>query len=65
MEMILLTPEQTNQVKGNYGSYSALEPIEVVEGFALPVDVLYNVEFEAIKDLLLTLPIQEVTFIQY
>lgn len=64
MEMILLTAEQADKVRGNYGNYSALDPIQVVEGFALPIDVLTNIEFVSIKEYLLTIPIQEVTFIQ-
>lgn len=64
MEMILLTMEQANQIRGNYGSYSALDPVQVVEGYALPIGVLNNIEFSSIKDYLLSLPIQEVTFIE-
>jgi len=63
MKMILLTQEQKDQVKSNYGKYSALDPVKVVEGFALPLSVLDDSEFSTIKDYLLTLPQQEVTFI--
>ena len=61
--MILLTQEQSNEVKGNYGKYSALDPIQVVEGYALPLSVLDDDEFSSVKDLLLTFPQQEVTFL--
>jgi hypothetical protein len=62
--MILLNKEQADQIRGNYGKYSALAPIQVVEGFALPVDVLDNPEFATILNYLYTLPIQEVTLIE-
>lgn len=58
--MIILTPEQANIVRGNYGQYSYLDPIKCVEGFALPIDVLNNIEFITVKEFLSTLPIQEV-----
>jgi hypothetical protein len=62
-KMILLNKEQAEQVKGSYGKYSALDPIQVVEGFALPLEILNDQEFDSVKDLLLTLPQQEVTFL--
>jgi hypothetical protein len=52
MKMILLTQEQATQVKGNYGKYSALNPIQLDDS-----------EFSSVKDLLLTLPQQEVTLL--
>jgi hypothetical protein len=64
MKMILLTAEQAEHVRGNYGRFSALEPIQVVEGWCLPPDVIDNPEFQSIKEYLQTLPIVEVTFIQ-
>lgn len=64
MEMILLTEEQANRVRGNYGRYSALDPFQVVEGYALPPDVIDDPIFAAIKEYLQTLPIVEVTIIQ-
>ena len=63
MKMIVLDAEQATQVKGNYGKYSALNPIQVVEGYALPLSVLDDDEFSSVKDLLLTFPQQEVTFL--
>jgi hypothetical protein len=62
MKMILLNEEQANQVRGTYGKYSELQPILVEEGYALPIDILNDQEFESIHDFLATLPIQEVTF---
>lgn len=62
--MILLTLEQVTQVKGNYGKYSALDPIQVIEGYALPLDILNDPEFSNVHELLLTLPQQDVTFIE-
>jgi len=64
MKMILLNSDQANQVRGRYGTYSALDPTQVVEGYCLPLDVLTNDEFISIRELLLTLPQQEVTFIE-
>lgn len=62
--MILMTEEQADRVKGKYGSYSALEPIQVVEGFALPVDIIDNVVFASVKELLESCPQVEVTLIE-
>lgn len=64
MIFILLTEEQANKIKGNYGKYSALDPIQVIEGYALPTDVLNDPEFASVHEFLLTLPQQEVTFIE-
>ena len=64
MEMILLNQEQADSVRGKYGTYSALEPIEVVEGWALPIDILTNNEFKSIYDILNSYPKQEVTLIE-
>jgi hypothetical protein len=64
MKMILLTAEQADKVRGSYGLYSALDPIQVIESYALPVDVLDNSEFASVKEFLQTLPIQEVTLIE-
>ena len=61
--MILLTEEQANSVRGMYGTYSALEPIKVLEGWALPPHVINKEEFVSVKDFLSSLPQQEVTFI--
>jgi hypothetical protein len=64
MEMILLTKEQADTIRGNYGKYSALDPIQVVEGWALPIDVLNDPEFLAVHDILVSYPIQNVTIIK-
>jgi hypothetical protein len=63
MIMILLNENQAEQIRSNYGTYSALDPIKVTEGYALPADIIGNIEFASIKEYLKTLPIQEVTFI--
>lgn len=65
MKMILLTTEQAEQVRGKYDDFNELQPIEVVEGYALPVDIIDNLVFKSVKDFLLALPQQEVTFIEY
>lgn len=62
--MMLLTIEQADQVRGDYGLFSALNPIQFVEGFCLPLTVLDDVEFSSVHEFLLTLPIQEVTPIE-
>lgn len=59
--MILLNKEQADKVRGNYGKYSAIEPVEMNEGYAISIDVLDDPEFSSIQDYLKTLPIQEVT----
>jgi hypothetical protein len=64
MGMILLNKEQASQIRGTYGKYSELQPIPVVEGFALPIDILNDQEFESVRDFLTSLPIQEINFIQ-
>lgn len=61
--MILLTTEQADKVRGKYGEFSALEPVKVVEGLALPTDVIDNPIFESVKEFLQSLPIVDVTFI--
>lgn len=63
MQMILLTEEQANQVRGMYGTYSMLDPFKVVEGWALPIKVIDKPEFALVKDFLSSLPQQEVTMI--
>lgn len=63
MKMILLTEAQADQIKGNYGNFSSLEPIKVVEGYALPLLILDDMEFISVREYILTLPIQEVTLI--
>ncbi len=60
MEMIILTSEQAGQVKGRHGKYSALEPIELIDGRSgLPVDVLQDPDLAEVKDFLSSLPIEE------
>ena len=53
-EMILLTKEQADKVRGRHGKYSALEPVVLDDGsFMLPVDVLKDPEnAEVLDDLL-------------
>ena len=63
LTMILLTQDQADRVRNKYGKYSALNPIEVVEGYALPLEVLNDNEFESIKVYLSTLPQVEVTYL--
>ena len=63
MEMILLTESEANAIRGNYGRYSALDPIKVEEGYALPLAVLNDPEFATVHDTLVSFPIQEVTFL--
>ena len=47
--LILLTIEQADQVRGNYGKYSALDPIATDNGmFILPVDVLDDPEHKEV-----------------
>ena len=41
MKLIILTKEQADDIRGRYGRYSALEPIELPDGmFMLPEDCL-------------------------
>jgi hypothetical protein len=63
MVYILLTESQANLVRGKYGKYSELNPIKVVEGYVLPLDILDDLEFASVHDFLKTLPQQEVTFL--
>lgn len=49
MEMIILTPEQAELVRGNHGKYSALDPTPTDDGnFILPVDVLDDPEHQEV-----------------
>jgi hypothetical protein len=51
MEMILLTKEQADKVRGRHGLYSALDPIEIEGGyFMLPVDVLKDPEHREVLE---------------
>jgi hypothetical protein len=54
MEMILLTKEQAEKVRGRHGRYSELDPIPTNDGyFMLPVDVLKDPEHaEVLEDLM-------------
>lgn len=54
MGVILLTPVQAEQVRGNHGTYSAIDPIQTEDGnFILPMDVLYDPEHAEVLDKLL------------
>jgi hypothetical protein len=54
MEMILLTKEQADKVRGRHGQYSALDPIEIEGGyFMLPVDVLKDPEHKEVLEALM------------
>jgi hypothetical protein len=51
MEMILLTKEQADKVRGRHGVYSALDPIPIKDGFfMLPVDVLKDPEHREVLE---------------
>ena len=63
MEMILLNEDQANSVRRHYGRYSELQPIQVEEGYALPLAVLSDPEFASVHDTLASFPVQEVTFL--
>lgn len=61
MIYIILNKEQVNKVKGEYGHYSALDPIEIKNNlFILPIDVLKNSEFKKVHEFLKTCEIREV-----
>jgi hypothetical protein len=51
MEMILLTKEQADKVRGRHGQYSELDPIPTADGFfMLPVDVLRDPEHREVMN---------------
>ena len=62
--MILLDEDQAMKVKGVYNNFYEIIPIKVVGGYALPIDIINDPEFLSIHEFLLTLPQQEVTFIE-
>jgi len=59
---IILTKYQANKVKGEYGNYSALQPVLILSGeFILPIQVLKEYEFTDVWDYLRKLPQREVS----
>ena len=61
MKYIVLNKEQANKVRGLYGKYSALDPIEIKNSlFILPIDVLKNSEFKKVHEFLKTCEIRKV-----
>jgi len=61
MKYIILTKYQANRIKGEYGKYSALQPILILSGeFILPIQVLKEYEFTDVWDYLRKLPQREV-----
>jgi hypothetical protein len=63
MNMILLSSDQAAQVTGNYGDFSALQPVQIDTGdYVLPPEVLTNPDFNSVFDLLSSLSQVDVTF---
>jgi hypothetical protein len=61
MNLIVLTLDQANLVRGKHGEYSALEPIVLTDGqFGLPPEVLEDPDLADVHDFLSSLPVQEV-----
>jgi hypothetical protein len=56
--MIVLTEIQANKIKGNYGSYSRLEPVKIpfTDYYMVSESVLSDAEFESIWHDLIVLP---------
>ena len=61
--MIILTEQQANEVKGNYGKFSRLEPVLIpfTNSYMISDNVLNDSEFISIWDKLNTFPKGEVT----
>lgn len=59
-----MTQEQADSIRGNYGEFNSLNPVQFVEGWCLPISVLQSGCFDSIMDFLKALPIQEVTQIK-
>jgi hypothetical protein len=65
--MIILTPEQAEQVTGEWHG-QAIQPVLLANGFeyVLPESCLYNTEYpKEIRDLLFTFPTREVNPIEF
>ena len=53
MKYIILNKEQANKVKGEYGQYSALDPILIKTGeYILPINVINDNEFAKVREFL-------------
>ena len=60
MKFIIFTKEQAELIKGQYGKYSALDPIELTDGrYGLPPEVLNDPDLSEVHDFLAGLPIEE------
>lgn len=59
--MIILNETQKYQVKGNYGKWKALDPIEIQGNlYMLPEDILEDTDFSGAFDILNVCEIREV-----
>lgn len=77
MKFIIFTKEQADNIRGNYGKYSGLDPIRVfrnkyllgqkvpfteVEEYALPACVLDSEDLSQIKGFLVCFPIYDADY---
>jgi len=62
MNMIYLTAEQADTIRGVYDNIYALDPIACADGFVLPVSVLASTAYDSVHAVLASCPIIEVTF---
>lgn len=60
MKFIIFTKEQADNIRGQHGKYSGLDPIELTDGrYGLPPEVLDDPDLSEVHDFLASLPIEE------